>query len=348
MKAVHQVVPSVVAGDAVTSQALAWQGLLRLWGHEGGVIADHVRAGFGGRVYRLNDSRGLIRRADAVVVHYSLWTPAWTMVLETAASIVLCYHNVTPGHLIRKFNPRIADLCDQGRSNLVRFAGRTSAVVADSAYNAREVEELGIGPAQVVPLLLNVAPNGAADREPGGSVVLTVGRVAPSKQLDSLILAFAEYQRVHEPEASLVLVGPDEGFEGYRAMLDAFVRRVGVRRVSFTGRVSREELDAWYRTATVFASTSAHEGFCAPLIEAMAHDLPVVAVDSGAMPETIADAGLVVTERDPAVFAAALNEAASSPELRAQLIAAGRRRANDFAPEAVAARLREALEPVLA
>jgi glycosyltransferase involved in cell wall biosynthesis len=42
----------------------------------------------------------------------------------------------------------------------------------------------------------------------------------------------------------------------------------------------------------VFVSASRHEGFCLPLVEAMASGVPVVARDIGGMPETLGDAGI--------------------------------------------------------
>jgi Glycosyl transferases group 1 len=99
------------------------------------------------------------------------------------------------------------------------------------------------------------------------------------------------YQRHRAPEASLVLIGSDRGFENYRRALEALVVRVGARRVFFTGPISSAARDAWYRYADVYLSMSVHEGFCAPLIEALGHGLPVVARAAGAVPETVGEAG---------------------------------------------------------
>ena len=124
-------------------------------------------------------------------------------------------------------------------------------------------------------------PESVPRREPNRDpVVLTVGRVVPNKRLEDVIKAFTLYQRHRAPEASLVIVGSERGFEGYRHALDVLIARINARRVSFTGPISVEGRDAWYRRADVFLSLSVHEGFCAPLIEAMAHGAPVVARDA--------------------------------------------------------------------
>ena len=150
----------------------------------------------------------------------------------------------------------------------------------------------------MVPLLLELPPEvlrRSPNREP---VVVTVGRIVPNKRLDDVVKAFALYQRRHAPEASLVIVGSDVGFESYRHALEVLIARIGVQRVFFTGAISSEARDAWYRRADVYLSMSVHEGFCAPLIEALAHGVPVVARGAGAVPETLGGAGVVLEEAD--------------------------------------------------
>jgi glycosyltransferase involved in cell wall biosynthesis len=92
---------------------------------------------------------------------------------------------------------------------------------------------------------------------------------------------------------------------------------------------------------------SVHEGFCAPLIEALTHGVPVVARKAAAVPETLAGAGLVIDGEDLPLFAEALHEVVSSPTTRTALAEAARRRLSELRPEAVEARGREALHPLL-
>ncbi len=80
--------------------------------------------------------------------------------------------------------------------------------------------------------------------------------------------------------------------------------------------MSESALKSYYLVAHVFATMSEHEGFCVPLVEAMAMKVPIVAYASSAIPETVGDAGLVWRERDPLLFAESFdalvgNEAAS-------------------------------------
>ena len=62
-------------------------------------------------------------------------------------------------------------------------------------------------------------------------------------------------------------------------------------------RPRRCALGDYYRSADVFVSASVHEGFCVPILEAMHHGVPVVALAAAAVPETVAGAGLLVDAR---------------------------------------------------
>ena len=116
----------------------------------------------------------------------------------------------------------------------------------------------------------------------------------------------------------------------------------------FTGRISSEKRDSWYDRASVYLCMSEHEGFCAPLVEALVHGTPVVARNAGAVAETLAGAGIVVDDRDLAVFSEAVHEAASSRATREGLRAAATRRLESLAPSAIEARVKDALAPLLA
>jgi glycosyltransferase involved in cell wall biosynthesis len=91
------------------------------------------------------------------------------------------------------------------------------------------------------------------------------------------------------------------------------------------------------------------EQFGRVLAEAMAAGVPVVGSSSGAIPEVIGDAGLVVPERDPAALARAIEAVLAQPELRQRLIAAGRQRAwSTFDWASVAEQTRALFEAALA
>ncbi|MGB0501578.1 MAG: glycosyltransferase, partial [Acidimicrobiales bacterium] len=76
---------------------------------------------------------------------------------------------------------------------------------------------------------------------------------------------------------------------------------------------------------------SEHEGFCVPVVEAMAAGLPVIGFRAAAVPETIAGAGIVLGDKRPASVAEAVGRLLDDPGLWSTLATAGRQRAGDFA-----------------
>jgi glycosyltransferase involved in cell wall biosynthesis len=345
--AVHQLLPAAVPYDAITEQAFAWRDLLRGWGHESEILAEHVQPDLLGTVHRLDRRTKRLLDQGSVVLHYAVWSGTAETALRAKGAVGLCYHNITPGELLREFNPATAEMCDRGRAALGVFRGRIDALITPSSFNAAELRDAGIGEAAVVPLLLQIPDEvrrRAPSREP---VVVTVGRIVPNKRLEDAIKGFTLFQRHRAPAASLVIVGADVGFESYRHALGVLVARVGARNVIFTGPISSQARDAWYDRADAYVSMSVHEGFCAPLIEALAHGVPVVARGAGAVPETLGGAGLVLDGADFPLVAEGLHELASSPSTRSALYDAADRRLAELRPDMLVPRLRSALGPLL-
>ena len=142
--------------------------------------------------------------------------------------------------------------------------------------------------------------------------------------------AVRSLRELHGDDAHLHFVGTD-GPPGYRKVVETIVTHAGMRdHVTFHGSVSQEQLVAHYLSADVFCCLSDHEGFCVPVIEAMHHGLPVVAFDCTAVGETVADGGLLLTDKNPLVVASALHRISTDLGLVQRLRDAGRQRANAF------------------
>jgi glycosyltransferase involved in cell wall biosynthesis len=347
MLAVHQLLPTAAPRDAITEQAIAWRDLLHGWGYESEIVAEHVHPDVAKGVLRLDRAGKRLLNEGGLVLHYAVWSATAETAVRARGPLALYYHNITPGDLLRDFNSEVAELCDRGRDSLTAFQGRADAVMAASSFSAADLREAGLGDVAVVPLLVELPPEIPPRNPNRDPVVLTVGRIAPNKRLEDVIKAFTLYQRHHAPEASLVIVGSELGFENYRRALELLVARVGARSVVFTGPISSEARDAWYRRADVYLGMSVHEGFCVPLIEALAYRVPVVARDAGAMPETLAGAGLVLDGRDLPLVAEALHELTTSASTRRVLFDAAERRLAELEPEVLVPQIRSALAPLL-
>jgi glycosyltransferase involved in cell wall biosynthesis len=191
------------------------------------------------------------------------------------------------------------------------------------------------------------------DRPPARGTVrlLTVGRISPEKGTHVLLEAFARVAP-RRPEVELYVVGK-EGLppremlldidrtprvrtleplyrDGYLQRLLAALPAEARDRVHFLPWAEHDQLPDRYAEADLFVFPSIwDEPFGIPVAEAMAAGLPVVATRAGGIPEIVDDGttGLLVEPSDPEQLAAAIESLVDDAGLRAELGAAGRRRA---------------------
>lgn len=131
----------------------------------------------------------------------------------------------------------------------------------------------------------------------------------------------------------------------------ALVRRYGLdSSVTFTGRLSIEELVRHYVRAEVAVVPSLYEGFSIPAAEAMACSVPLVATTAGALTEVVENekSGILVPPRDANALAKAISRLLKDESLRRAMGAEGRRRVeNNFTWEKAARKTLEVYQEVL-
>jgi glycosyltransferase involved in cell wall biosynthesis len=161
---------------------------------------------------------------------------------------------------------------------------------------------------------------------------LFVGRIAPNKKIEDHIRLAEVYKRYVDAYYRFIFVGRFDVVPRYYSMIRALMSeyRLLNDRFVFTGPVSDEELAVYYRHAAVYISLSEHEGFCVPLIESMAADVPVMAYAAAAVPDTLGGAGVMFAPKDLEFAAELLAQLAFDDDLRASVIAGQRRRLADF------------------
>ncbi len=333
---VDQVIPSLASRDAIGVHTRTLTEALREAGVDSQIyygnctpdVADQGRPL--GELGRPVKDRWLLYQS-------SIGSPVYDVLATRPEPKLVNYHNITPARLLESWEPAVGYEVALGRTQLERLAPESHLAVADSAFNETELIEAGYTNTAVVPLLIDMTATGA-DPDPvlerglaeartrGGADLLFVGKVSPHKAPHDLVKMLAVYRRLYDPAARLHLVGSPLG-ERYGPALAAFVAELGLGdAVSVTGSVSAAELEAYYRAADVFVCASDHEGFCVPIVEAMGHGVPVVAYGVSAVPETVGDAGLVLPDKEPLRFAAAVARVVGDPDLRRALAGAAARR----------------------
>jgi glycosyltransferase involved in cell wall biosynthesis len=226
----------------------------------------------------------------------------------------------------------------QRLATLLRGRAARFVAVSDGAA-ASVVEELSV-PAENVSVLHNPIPVDdvrgqaceAADHEwvesDAYDVVLGIGRLAPQKDFETFLRAFAHVNEA-DPDTRAIIVG--RGPE--RDSLESTARELGIgEMVDFTGYVDNPY--SYMAGADVLAMSSVHEGLPTVLIEALACGCPVVSTDCPSGPRTILEGGTygpLVEVGDADALAEAVLETLGAPPDRSTLV----ERARDFAPERV-------------
>lgn len=329
LRAVHQVVPTLSDGDAVGAHTLHVRDVLRAAGLSSEVYALTIDDELRGEAHPFDELPRPEPDHTAFVYQCSVGSEVVDELLRRPEPLVVNYHNLTPVEQLLRWAPDMAHLVGWGRNQLRALAPRAALGIGDSSLNTAELARAGFVRTATVPVLLELHEGGAPARPPRscGARWLFVGRIVPNKAQHDLVLALAWAREVHDPDATLHLVGR-EAAPSYRRALEALIDDLGLgASVTLTGSVSDESLAQEYAETDVFVCASDHEGFGIPLLEAMAAQVPVVAHASSAVPETVGGAGLLLPTKDPWVLAAAAHRAASDADLRAHLQAVGRRRA---------------------
>ena len=346
---VNQWVPAAHKGDAIGDSARRVRSLLRDLGHQSDLYAMTIDDELRGDVIPWTDTGAT--RGDLTIFHFALVSPMTERFAQLNSRRVLQYHNVTPAHFFAGYDAAIYRLAMLGREDLKSLVGHTDMAFGDSEYNRQELEDLGFTNTGVFPIAVDTERLTHAPRRPALEEVLRsegwlnflfVGRIVPNKKIEDHIKLAEHYKRYVDEQYRFIFVGKTDATPKYYAAIQELLQRYRMPpgRFWFTGAVPDIDLAAYYRTASVYISLSEHEGFCVPLLEAMAADVPVLAYGATAVPDTLGGAGVQFAPKDLEFAAELLGELAYNDQLRTQVIAGQRRRLADFGDD----RIRKELE----
>ncbi len=203
-----------------------------------------------------------------------------------------------------------------------------SAYVAGVVSDVLEIERTRI---DVIPMGVSIPDMTGVAPLYAGPYLLHTGGFDARKNLTALLAAFAEAIPQIGPDWRLILLGaPHSANPVVFPPLRPEIERLGLHhRVILTGRVSEAEKHALYHHASMVAAPSLSEGFGLPLLEAMAHGVPVIASNCTSHPEVAGDAAYLV---DPtaSALATALTRLSNDSTLSANLKRRGLERAAQF------------------
>jgi glycosyltransferase involved in cell wall biosynthesis len=201
-------------------------------------------------------------------------------------------------------------------------AARSDLIIAVSQFTANQVEQLlGVAPERIRVIHHGVRPPPTTTFKKE-SLVLSVSAIQRRKNIAQLVKAFEAL-----PDSwRLVLAGAADGY-GATEELRAVEESPARSRIDVLGYVTSVQLESLYCRASIFAFPSLDEGFGMPILEAMAHGVPVLTSNCSAMPEVAGDAALLV---DPLNIGDALRSLAADESLREDLARRGLERVKQF------------------
>ena len=331
---INQWVPAAHSGDAIGDSARRVRGMLRAAGHTSDLYALTMDDGLRGDVRPFEDPEA--RRGDVTIFHFALPSPMTRAFASLGGARVLQYHNITPAAFFAPYDAGLFRLAALGRQELRSLAGHVDLALGDSEFNRQELEELGFAPTGVMPIAVNIERITAR-------ATASRARKDPRRRPDQHPL-----RRPHRPQqADRGPYPPGGGLQAVRRQLLSVHLRRPLRRpatvlradpgadrgvpdaagsVLVHGPGSGRGSCAFYRWADVYVSLSEHEGFCVPLVEAMAADVPVLAYAAGAVPETLGGAGVLFTPKDLEFAAEMLGTLVYDRPVRDRVIDGQRRR----------------------
>lgn len=273
--------------------------------------------------------RGIVRRLnpDLIVTHlFKADVYGWAAAIRTGIPLVSHKHNEDQ-FLLNPFFGALGRLAAARCHRIVSISNAVTRFYTDRAAFA---------PGKFVRILHGIERPGAPGSGPDPSVrsdsrrslgagrddilVGTVARLTAQKGIATLLRAM---RLLVSRDARYRCVIAGEGEE--EARLKALCRDLGLEeRVRFAGH--RSDIPALLEALDVFVLPSLWEGFGIVLLEAMAHDCPLVASCTGGIPEVVEDGatGVLVPPGEPEALAAAVHGLILDEGLRSTLVRTAR------------------------
>jgi L-malate glycosyltransferase len=330
---IDQLVAGYAKGDAISQEVRMLRDVLHELGYASDVFVpkQHIAPDAVDDCLPLDAYNPTV--GEGVILHYSTGSPVNAAFEASRGRRIVRYHNITPAEFFDGYDDDVASELRAARTRLAEMVAVADEFWSASAYNAGELVPFGVKRSKVLHLLFRLSEfeagedSGLRKRFKGNLTNwLFVGRIAPNKCIEDLILAYAWYYRQISNRSRLIVVGSEYSCPRYYAMLRLLTARLRLPNVCFTGYVGNEARATLYDCADVFVMASRHEGYGLPLVEAMSLHVPVVARCVGGVPEAMGNAGVMFDNLTPIELATLLHRVCADTTLRADVMASQARR----------------------
>jgi glycosyltransferase involved in cell wall biosynthesis len=360
---INILIPTFQPNDAVGNDAAGMFEMLSAAGFDTHIYAEHIHHAYSSITEKAQAASGSIwSDPDALTIyhHAILWELGEQLLARIRHRIVVKYHNITPPQFFQNYGQHYYWACVKGKESNERLAKIPSVYVwGDSAFNTEELIQLGV-PRDQTRVVAPVHRIEELAHEPFDNVVLGayrgdrvnvlfVGGMRPNKGHAKAMEIAAALRRVTPRPFRFFFVGSfDPYLSSYTEDLEQYVKHLELSEdVIFARSVSPSQLRSYYLNASVFLCVSEHEGFCVPLVEAMAFRVPIVAWATTAVGETAGGCGLIHEQFDAEKMAESIAELIDNESLACEVTERGRIRYEEtFHTEAIRRKLLGLVEEV--
>lgn len=303
--------------------------------------ADDFRRGIASKSVLLGLSRD-----DLLILHVGLSTTSYLLdFLGFKGMKCLYYHDVPVASCVMDSDRFLAREIQRRDRQLSLLSDHVDLCIATTSSGSEHLAALGFS----CPIHLNepvIEIHRSFDAMPARSAaksrvtVLAVGDIREYRDYESVLDAFAFYQRAYEQDSSLVIVGSFSKTDPYHASLQARARALGIERCVLLD--SLDFLSGSLEDADVLFSMAAVEDRPFGYVLAMRSGVPIVAYGSRQVSDIVGDAGVLLADKDKVGAARALSSILADGDLREEMKGKGTSRAELFSKDA-AVRRSEAL-----
>ncbi len=335
---VYQIMEALEKDDAISTIARDVACILADYGHPSRVLARFWNAQLSEEVYPLHYA--LSYPGHLIFNYWGYNTSTWLLDASKGRKAIY-YHNITPPDFFMH-DSLLYERMKRGYQQLCSIMHYFDLIMGSSWYNIHDLRNYKHNIVPSIAIYPVVESESLSTRSFDQNLfehlensketnIIFVGRIARNKRQDRLIELFDYYCREINPNSRLWLIGSTISDSGYYSEIERLRERLHSRhRIHCTGKVSESQLYAYYRAADVFVCASEHEGFCVPIAEAMAFDIPVIAFAAAAVPETMGGAGLLIKRWDVPRIAELIHLLVSDDRLRERVISGQRRALTRF------------------
>ncbi len=323
---IHQFLPVLAKHDAIGETVLEMQKSIIDMGYESEIFVEKPIEPT--KTITKSFTEYTPQKNDLIIYHHSIGSALAKYLSELDQPKLLFYHNITPSKFFIDYDQSLVSELDQGREQLKLLSNSFKYAMAASGYNKNELTSYGFKNILDMQYFLNlerfneIKPDQNILNSYSDTInLIFVGRRSPNKKVEDILKIFA-YYKIFNQNSKLFLLGGSWSVEKYIKKLEKLKHELKINNKDIVSieSLSDKELKSYFQISNVFICMSEHEGFCIPLVESMFFNIPIIAYNAGAVPDTLGGSGILVNHKKFGEIAQMIDILMSNDLLKKQII----------------------------